>query len=162
MNHLKREKSIVDIIFIIAVFGVFTLSALFVVLFGARVYSRIASDMSTNFNKRTSLNYVSEKLHQHDFTGGVEIAIFEGEPTLKLNDEYADETYSTYLYSHDGYLKELTVRDDVSFNKDAGKNILKLNDFKADKISDSLYRFHMTDSNMNSTEFLVSVYSYTY
>ena len=36
MNLRHRDRSIVDIIFMITVFGVFMLSALFVVLFGAK------------------------------------------------------------------------------------------------------------------------------
>ena len=73
MNLRHRDRSIVDIIFMITVFGVFMLSALFVVLFGAKIYKRTAHDMSVNFSSRTSLAYVTEKLHQHDRKNGVEI-----------------------------------------------------------------------------------------
>ncbi len=55
MNLLKRDRSIVDVIFMITVFGVFMLSALFVVLFGAKIYKKTAHDMSVNFSTRTSL-----------------------------------------------------------------------------------------------------------
>ena len=150
MNLLKRQKSIVDVIFMITVFGVFMLSALFVVLFGAKIYRRTAHDMSVNFNSRTALAYVTEKVHQHDRRGGVDI-------TIKDSDEYC-----TYLYEHGGYLKELTAKGDVGLVKSAGKEILKISEFTAQKENDSLYRFMIADDEGNETEFYVSLYSYSY
>jgi hypothetical protein len=161
MNLLKREKSIVDVIFMIATFGVFMLSALFVVLFGAKVYKRTAHDMGVNFNSRTALAYVSEKMHQHDKRGGVTVEIVNGSPILKLHQYINSDEYCTYLYEYDGYLKELTARGDVDLVKNAGKNILKLKSFEAKKESDSLYRFNIEDDEGNKTEFYVSLYTYT-
>lgn len=161
MNLLKRDRSIVDVIFMITVFGVFMLSALFVVLFGAKIYKRTAHDMSVNFSSRTALAYVSEKLHQHDRKNGVEIMEDENGPVLKLSQFVNSDEYCTYLYEHEGMLKELTVRGDVDLVRSAGKNILKLNSFRSTKISDSLYRFNIEDDEGNKTEFYVSLYSYT-
>ena len=127
MNILKRDRSIVDIIFMITVFGVFMLSALFVVLFGAKIYKKTAHDRSVNFSSRTSLAYVTEKLHQHDRKNGVTIAEDADGPILKLSQFINSDEYCTYLYEYEGNLKELTVRGDVGLVKSAGMNILKLN-----------------------------------
>lgn len=161
MNLLKRQKSIVDVIFMITVFGVFMLSALFVVLFGAKIYKRTAHDMSVNFNSRTALAYVTEKMHQHDRHGGVDVTIDDGKPVLKLTQFINSDEYCTYLYEYDGYLKELTAKGDIDLVKSAGKNILKIKGFTATKETDSLYRFNITDDEGNDTEFYVSLYSYT-
>lgn len=161
MNLLKRQKSIVDVIFMITVFGVFMLSALFVVLFGAKIYKRTAHDMSVNFNSRTALAYVTEKMHQHDRRGGVEVTIDDGKPVLKLTQFINSDEYCTYLYEYDGYLKELTAKGDVGLVKNAGKNIIKLTSFTASKETDSLYRFNIVDDEGNKTQFYVSLYSYT-
>ncbi len=162
MNLLKRQKSIVDVIFMITVFGVFMLSALFVVLFGAKIYKRTAHDMSVNFNSRTALAYVTEKVHQHDRRGGVDITIKDGKPVLKLTQYINSDEYCTYLYEHGGYLKELTAKGDIDLVKSAGKEILKISEFTAQKENDSLYRFIITDDEGNETEFYVSLYSYSY
>ena len=161
MNLLKRDRSIVDIIFMITVFGVFMLSALFVVLFGAKIYKRTAHDMSVNFSSRTSLAYITEKLHQHDRRRGVTVMEDEDGPLLKLSQFINSDEYCTYLYDYNGTLKELTVRGDVAPVKSAGKDILKLNSFEATRISDSLYRFNIEDDEGNRTEFYVSLYSYS-
>ena len=161
MNLLKRQKSIVDVIFMITVFGVFMLSALFVVLFGAKIYKKTAHNMSINFNSRTALAYVSEKMHQHDRRGGVDITIDEGKPILKLTQYVNSDEYCTYLYEYEGHLKELTAKGDVDLVKSAGKNILSLKSFTANKETDSLYRFNIVDEEGNETQFYVSLYSYT-
>ena len=161
MNVLKRDRSIVDIIFMITVFGVFMLSALFVVLFGAKIYKKTAHDMSVNFSSRTSLAYVTEKLHQHDHRNGVTITEDENGPVLKLSQFINSDEYCTYLYEYEGNLKELTVRGDVGLVRSAGRNILKLNSFTADKVNDSLYRFNIEDDEGNRTQFYVSLYSYS-
>ena len=161
MNLLKRDRSIVDVIFMITVFGVFMLSALFVVLFGAKIYKKTAHDMSVNFSSRTSLAYVTEKLHQHDHKNGVEVIEDTKSPILKMTQFVNSDEYCTYLYEDNGYLKELTVRGDVALVRSAGKNILKLNSFESTRISDSLYRFNIEDDEGNKTEFYVSLYSYS-
>lgn len=161
MNLLKRDRSIVDVIFMITVFGVFMLSALFVVLFGAKIYKKTAHDMSVNFSTRTSLAYVTEKLHQHDHKNAVEIIEDEKGPILKMSQIVNSDEYCTYLYEYDGNLKELTVRGDVDLVRSAGKNILKLKSFSSTKVSDSLYRFNIEDDEGNKTEFYVSLYSYS-
>jgi hypothetical protein len=161
MNLRHRDRSIVDVIFMITVFGVFMLSALFVVLFGAKIYKRTAHDMSVNFSSRTSLAYVTEKLHQHDRKNGVEIIEDEDGPILKLRQYVNSDEYCTYLYEFNGQLKELTVRGDVDLVKSAGKDILKLKAFESTRVSDSLYRFNLEDDEGNKTEFYVSLYSYT-
>ena len=161
MNYLKREKSVVDAIFLIALLGVFILSSLFIVLFGARVYKKSAENMGINYSSRTALAYVTQKLRQHDYTGGVEITLIDNCPVLKLNQTYNDELYCTYLYEDEGYLKELTSKDDVGLIKSAGKNILEIQSFRAKKLSDSLYGFEIIDSHGSDISFNVSLYSYT-
>ena len=161
MNSVKREKSIVDTIFVFMIFGILMLCALFVVLFGAKIYKKTAHDMDVNFNSRTALSYVTEKVHQHDRKDCVEVTITNGQPVLKLKQFVNGDEYCTWLYYDEGYLKELTAKGEVGLIKGAGVNILKVNEFKADKLSDSLYRFNIRDEYNNNTEFYVSIYSYS-
>ncbi len=161
MNLLKRQKSVVDVIFMITVFGVFMLSALFVVLFGAKIYKRTAHDMSVNFTSRTALAYITEKMHQHDRRDGVEVTIDNGSPVLKLKQYINSDEYCTYLYEDKGYLKELTAKGDVALVRSSGRQIIKLSSFSAVKETDSLYRFDMVDDEGNAMQFYVSMYSYS-
>ena len=51
-NHQKQEKHfIVDILFVLALFGVFAVSALALVTIGADVYQHTVEDMGVNYER---------------------------------------------------------------------------------------------------------------
>ncbi len=159
MNFAKRNKSIVDFLFILALFGAFAITALFVVLFGARIYESTVNNMNSNYEKRTAMSYVTEKIRSHDYTDGVNVD--ETGSILKLYQTTGDKKYVTYLFVADGYLKEFTADEDYDFDYKAGTKILAIKDFSVKKENDSLYRFNITDTNGEKTEFFVTLYSGT-
>ena len=65
MNNRNQEKHfIVDILFVLALFGVFAVSALSLVTIGADVYQHTVEDMSVNYDSRTAVSYIMEKVRQ--------------------------------------------------------------------------------------------------
>ena len=159
MNFRRRGRSIVDILFILALFAVFMISALFIVLFGARIYKKVVADADTNYNARTSIAYISEKIRQHDSEDGVSV-VFDGDrPVLRLTETYNDQSYYTYLYESNGSLKELTTPAEYDPIYSAGQSILEVNSFNIEQINDSLYRFMIKDVDDNSIDFYVAHYS---
>lgn len=167
MNFARRNKSIVDFLFILALFGAFAITALFVVLFGSRVYKTTVSNMNTNYEKRTAMSYLTEKIRSHDYTGGVEVTDVNGtsasddHSVLKLYQEMGGKRYITYLYVADGYLKEFTADEEYDFDYTSGTDILAVDDFSVRKESDSMYHFSIEDTNGEKTEFFVTLYSGT-
>ena len=165
MNFAKRNKSIVDFLFILALFGAFAITALFVVLFGARIYRTTVSNMNTNYEKRTAMAYITEKIRSHDYTGGADVSDAditsdtEDHSVLKLYQEVGGKRYVTYLFVADGYLKEFTADEAYDFDYRNGTNILAIRDFSVRKVNDGLYRFDITDSNGENTIFFVTLYS---
>lgn len=122
--HFKSNESnrhIVDVLFVLALFGVFAASALMLVTIGANVYKRTVSNMNDNFAERTAYSYISEKIRQNDACDSVEIGELEGVPALLFIRTAGDDEYCTCLYLYDGCLKELFIRRD-SF---AGTNLLQ-------------------------------------
>ena len=167
MNFGKRNKSIVDFLFILALFGAFAITALFVVLFGAKIYRTTVSNMSTNYEKRTAMSYITEKIRSHDYTQGIDVTDETGtgsgqdHTVLKLYQDMGDKRFVTYLFVSDGYLKEFTAEDSYDFGYDSGMEILAVSDFSVRKESDSLYHFNITDTNGEKTDFFVTMYSGT-
>ena len=164
MNFAKRDKSIMDFVFILALFSAFMITALFVVLFGSRIYKRTVSDMDANFSSRTALSYVTEKVRSHDYNGGAEVsdisaASVNGHSLLILYTNTESGDYATYLYVTDGYLKEYTAPKDEEFSYDKGTDILPIEEFKVTKVTDALYSFHIVDDNDTITDFYVTLYS---
>ena len=148
MNQEKRF--IVDVLFVLTLFGVFTVSALILVTIGAEVYRHTVDDMGTNYETRTSVAYITEKLRQNDnlisdgtdsAENSISISTLSGEPALMLTQDIDGETYCTYLYLYDGHLKELFIKSG-SFSgdniPDAGQNIMELSALNMDQVSDNL------------------------
>lgn len=161
MNFKGKNKPVVDILFLLALFSVFLISALFVVLFGAKIYRKTVAGMNDNFKSRTAVSYVTEKMRQHDHTDGADVIEFEGSPILRLKDSVDGNDYYTYLYEDKGYLMELTAKSDFKFNKAGGQQIVETYGFSIEKVSDSLYRITVTDSDETELSYFVSQYSST-
>ncbi len=161
MNFKTQNKPIVDILFLLALFCVFLISALFIVLFGAKIYRTTVSNMDINFKSRTALSYVTEKMRQYDRSGGAAVIHYGDTPVLVLNERVNDVDYSTFLYEKDGYLTELTARADYDFDLNGGTEVVPIRDFHIERISDSLYRFTLTDMAGETVSYYVAEYSHT-
>jgi hypothetical protein len=151
----------VDILFLLALFSVFLISALFIVLFGAKIYRNTVSGMEANFKSRTALSYVTEKMRQFDHSGGAAVIHYGETPVLVLNERVGDNDYSTFLYEQDGYLTELTARSDYDFDLTGGTKVVPVSGFFVERVTDSLYRFTLTDENGESVSYYVAEYSHT-
>lgn len=159
MNFSKREKPIVDILFILALFCAFLISALFIVLFGAKIYRQTVSDMQTNFSSRTALSYVTEKIRQNDTQDSIEVDFSNDKPIIILKKAVDASVYNTYLYESDGKLMELTSTEEMGFQEGLGQEIMKISSFQVEEINSSLYKISIADSSENMTSFFISLYS---
>ena len=72
------------------------------------------------------------------------------------------EDYNVKTASNGADALKLLEKGDIDLVKSAGKEILKISEFTAQKENDSLYRFVIADDEGNETEFYVSLYSYSY
>ena len=135
-----RQKHIVDVIFVLALFAFFALSSIMLIALGANVYKRNVEKTSENTDLRTSAAYVSQKVRQNDFHGDVSVSSFDNLQALVLNETINDVSYSTRLYFHDGYLCELFSRTDLTMNASAGTKIMPLKSMLFTALSDDLTR----------------------
>ena len=161
MNLKMRNKPIVDILFLLALFSVFLISALFIVLFGAKIYRNTVSNMDVNFKSRTALSYVTEKMRQFDHSGGAAVIHYGDTPVLVLNERVGETDYSTFLYEKDGYLTELTARSDYEFDLNGGTQVVPIQGFTIERVSESLYQVSLTDENGETISYYVAEYSHT-
>lgn len=151
----QKRPFIVDILFVLALFGVFTLSALMLVTIGAEVYRHTVDDMSNNYEARTSIAYITEKIRQNDHLlspdenseQGICISTLAGEPTLQITQDVGGADYITYLYLYEGSLRELYIREGIDLGGDilaAGQVIMPLADFQMKQITDNLISIELT------------------
>lgn len=142
-NHDVNNRHIVDVLFVLALFGVFAASSLMLVTIGANVYKKTVANMNKNFTERTAYSYVMEKIRQNDSNDTISVEEIEGIPALTFTQTNGEEEFCTYLYLYEGQLKELFVRKD-SFSGtnilSAGQDIMPMSAFTLEKTEDGLIR----------------------
>lgn len=146
----ENNRHVVDVLFVLALFGVFAASALLLVTIGAGVYKQTVSNMEQSFTDRTSYAYVVEKIHQNDIYDAIEIGELEGVPALVLTQNMGESQFCTYLYLYDGYLKELFTRKGSYAGTDilaAGQNIMPLSGFSLEMASENLIQLTIDTGN---------------
>ena len=102
-----RKGQAVNVLFTMILFLVFVLCALFTVLIGGKVYENINRRTEENFSGCTALHYVANKVRQGDRMGLIDVTEVDGTPVLEIRQEAGEDTYITWIYSRDGWIKEL-------------------------------------------------------
>ena len=98
MYMQDKKKHMIDFLFPVVLFFVFTLSALTVILLAAGIYQSTTEESSLNDSARTSLSYISEKLHQSDAADSVSIGTFDGCEALILKHSSDDDDYLSLIH----------------------------------------------------------------
>lgn len=123
---MKRKQHAIDIVFILSLFCVFAVLALFVVVLGANVYRNLSGGMEENGGVRTSVAYLTEKVRQGDLAAGVELAEVDGSDALVFPLGTENGEYETWIYVNGGMLREITVAAGEAFDPPAGQPIMEL------------------------------------
>ena len=147
----------IDILFTLALFCVFSATALGVTLIGSRVYKNAAFAMENHFNSSTAISYVKEKMHQHDHEGAVEVATVEGHKVLILNSTIRDYEFRTFIYEQDGFLKELYVLKDSIIGLSGGQKVVPIKDFQVEEIEKGLFRISITGMDQLEETILIGM-----
>ena len=143
---MLREKShTIDLLFTLALFCVFAASALLVVLLGAKVYKQTVADMTQNYNTRTSISYLAEKIRQNDIVGGVKVSDVEGNDALVLEQKVGKSTYQTFIYSSDGMLREVMVVSGSKIKASDGQPIMELKSLSVKRDEQGMISLLATD-----------------
>ncbi len=161
MGFRLKHRHMIDFLFPVALFFVFALSALTLILLSAGIYQSITEASSLQYTARTALAYIGEKIHQNDENGAVYLETFDGCEALVLEQEYDEASYHTYIYTWQGELKELFIRDGVKAGVEDGKTILDVREFSMERISDSLFQFECIDEDERKSSALIGVRSRT-
>lgn len=159
MRLQTKHKHMIDFLFPVALFFVFALSSLTVVLLAAGIYQSTTEDSALNDTARTSLSYITEKIHQNDTKGMVSLGTFDGCDALVLQQTYNDENYYTYIYAYENELKELFIKDGANATASDGKAILQVKDFSIELVNDQLLKFQCVDKNDRTASVIVGLRS---
>ncbi len=159
MEFRLKRRHMIDLLFPIALFFVFALSALTLILLAARIYQSTTANSSLQYTSRTGLAYISEKIHQNDEDGAVYLGNFDGQDAVILEQKQGDTLYYTYIYAYDQNLKELFIKDGVAATAADGRTILEVEDFTIEQVSDQLFRFSCTDQENRTSSAVIGIRS---
>lgn len=152
---IKQKNHVVDLLFSLALFCVFAASALTIVIMGADVYQKFVNDMNRNSTIRTSLSYLSEKIHQNDAENGIRIDQLNDLPSLVLTQNLNGETYETWIYAYDGMLYEIMTDLENGFTPEEGQPILEIGSFSLEQ-NGSRIILTVSDTQGNTSSLSVS------
>jgi hypothetical protein len=117
--------------FTITLLGVFALAALFVAVMGAQVYAHSADKMQANFDTRTSLVYIAEKVRQcpgENFS----IEQLDGADALVLREQHEDRDYESWIYVYDEKMYEVLIASGNTVSPGDGEAIMDLKSMKVE------------------------------
>lgn len=138
MKQRSRQHT-TDIIFMLGLFALFTVSALILVVIGSKVYRNIADTMGENYRLNTAVSYVANKVRSCDVSGDITLSEIDGVKMLIIEQTFDDVEYQTLIYHHEGKLKELFIEKSREFDLTYGQEILEVESFDIVFTADNLY-----------------------
>lgn len=159
MGFHSDKKHVIDRIFPFAVFFVFVVSSLWVTLLAANIYQSTTNMEDDNYESRTALSYIAEKIHQGDEAGGISIGTFEGCESLIIKQTYDEKNYLTYIYEKDGELRELFLMEGIQASAEDGRKIMEVQGLKMEEIGDGVFRFSCVSEDGKEPNIVVSTLS---
>ena len=106
-KEYTERKHVIDFLFPLALFFALAASSVALVVLASGSYSRQVHTSEDSYTSCTALSYVTEKLHQADNSDAIDAGTFDGQDAILIRQEYSGQSYVTYLYAYDGYLRNV-------------------------------------------------------
>ena len=160
----KTYQHTIDVLFPIAIFFVFSSTALLILLLAANIYRSAISCSNTTFAQTTALSYISEKIRQYDSGGSNQIYLdeFDGCEALAISQTYGTVSYTTYIYALDGDMKEIILVDGVIASAQSGTTILHLKSLDMFQLAEGLFQFTCTAEDGSNDSIIIHLRSENY
>ncbi len=143
---MQKKRSMIDVFFVICLFCLYALGALFLSVIGANVYQRGVETAETNYNSRTSLLYITEKARQNNAVDAIELRTMNGNDALVILSEVNDFKLETWIYVENDYLCEVMLTEGVELIPNIGQQIMPIKSLDL-AFDDDLMSIEITDSN---------------
>ena len=150
---MGKKKHAVNMMFTILLLGLFALTSIFVAMMGVKVYANSADKMHANFDTRTSIVYLSEKIRTcagDDF----DVRELDGSTALVLSEEVEGNIYESWIFVSDDQLCEATIIKGDTIIPGAAQHIMPLKSFDAQRTSDGIELTAVTMEGDRNTTFI--------
>ncbi len=117
-------------LFMFLLLAMLAILSLISVMLGIRIYNKVVDTTESNAVARTSLSYMATRLSSSDETDCIHFDTIKETDVVILVNVVEDIPYLTYIYFHDGKLKEYTANAGFEFTPGFGSPITELNNLK--------------------------------
>ncbi len=148
-----------EILFPVVLFLVFTLSALFIILYAASTYRHIVQESNIQYDESTSMSYLTRKIKSQDCSGNISIGHIGDLDTLEIAQEIDGEIYITYIYAYNGSLREyFTAAKNTQISPDGGTVLFTADSFEPEFLNSNIISLSITRDGKEQNR-LVSIHS---
>ena len=144
---MNDRHHMVDILFLLTLFGLFVLSAFLLLVMGSSIYTKTVASMEKNYDARTSVLYLNEKLRQHDSQGSVTVRDVGGQSALVLRTEVEGASFYTWVFVSGGHLREVLSGEDAEIEPYDGEIIMPLADMDIGPLSGGMLSITVVDKH---------------
>lgn len=147
MKKFRSNRHSVDFLFTISLFFVFTITALYVTIAGANLYEKTLKQTSQDYSTFTSLSYLEQKIQRYDSANGISVMHKDEQDILCLHEIIEGTAYTTYIYTQDGQLMELFLKDDGPPDLDTGTPLMDAGTLTLQENAPQTLTLDLTDEN---------------
>ena len=158
MIKSNTKKHSIDVFFVLCIFLAFALSLSALLVVGAKTYQSISENTEDNYQLRTSLLYVSNKVKAFSEKGMVYKGEFNGGDALFLSENIDGVSYITKIYSYEGQLYELFSEADNDLDAVSGTKITDVSAFEVTEIEKNLLQIRIQSPQGKDNFILAKVY----
>ena len=162
MKGVSSRKHMIDLLFPIMLWAILLICSVFAMILGIHFYEKTTNRISSNYETRTALSYLREKIHQNDQCESISIGSLDDAQALVFEQTYGDTLYKTYIYEYENALWELMVQDGVQASLKDGTKILDVEDFSMEETSPGIFTFSCTNQAGNTVTATVTSVSQSF
>ncbi len=140
----------------LVLFGLFAGSLLLTLLLGVKNYQQVVATMEDSYETATCLQYIATKVGHYSGEGHVSVTQFGEGSALALYETIDGTPYVTYLYLHDGQVKELFCEVKVDLEPEAGFSVMEMDQLTIQAVGDSLLLLTFAEEG-NTAQLYVSL-----
>jgi len=130
---------------VVALFFIYTICALLLSVMVADNYRMGAERSERNFNMRTSVLYLTEKVRQTNSAEGISVRQTAEGDALVLGMSAEGERYETWIYVEDGYLREVLMSKGADLTPGIGQKIMPLSSLELELGQEGLLQIRVID-----------------
>ncbi|MDR0501171.1 MAG: DUF4860 domain-containing protein [Coriobacteriales bacterium] len=153
------KQRISDLILVLVLFAVFAIGAMLLSAIGSDVYRSTTANMQKDYDLRTGVLYIVEKIRQNDITDSLRVENVDGMDALVLSEDIANNVYETWIFVNDNMLCETLIASNSELDLATVQRIMPMKNMVLKTQANGCLNVEMTTVNGDKTALTLSLRS---